>query len=98
MSQTPPDRPYALADEYQKQPSEALRAELECLGDQITAHQTSLPPREDDVVGRKVFEAYEAFRLMGGENALMAVARGIVTEEQLYYIMRHYSTLSELYK
>lgn len=100
MNYTPPDRPHTLtADECQNQNSEeVLRAELECIGDQIRTYQNSLPPQKDNVVvKRKVFEAYEAFRLKGGENALMAVARGIVTEEQLVYIMGHYSTLSELY-
>jgi hypothetical protein len=56
------------------------------------------PQEEECPVGSKVFKAYEEFRLDGRENSLMAVAHGIVTQEQMCYIMQHYAALSKLYK
>ena len=68
-----------------------LRAELERL--EIEALQI----KEDAVVGYNTFMAYEEFRLKGTENALMAVAHRILSENQMIYIMQNHTMLSELY-
>ena len=56
-----------------------------------------LQERPENAVPKDVFEQYEKFRAKGESNPMEAVVKGIVTDEQMTYIMVHYKELKKIY-